>query len=226
MMEKNQTKTKSAENAKSAKKAKNAHYNYFEGFVECADCACRAAELLNETLHSYDQTTIAARMEQMHRIEHESDMIKHIAMEHLAREFLPPIERTDISKLQNELDNVVDGIDEVMRMLGMYRVSTLRPDATRFAEHLIRCCNALREVVGEFCNFKKSKTIKEKIILVNTLESDGDSLHFVAVDKLFASPEDALNVIIWKGIYDCFESCFDACEHVADAIEEVILANN
>ena len=36
-------------------------------------------------------------------------------MEHLAKEFLPPIERGDISTLANELDNVVDGIDEVMR---------------------------------------------------------------------------------------------------------------
>ncbi len=206
--------------------AKKAHYSYFAGFAACADCACRAAALLDETLRSYDMTTVASRMEEMHRIEHESDMIKHTALGYLAKEFLPPIERSDISTLQNELDNVVDGIDEVMRMLGMFRVAALRPDTVRFSEHLIRCCNALKEVVDEFENFKKSKTIKDKIILVNTLESDGDSLHYVAVDKLFASPEDALNVIVWKEIYDCFESCFDACEHAADVIEEVILANN
>ncbi len=205
---------------------KKAHYSYFSGFAACADCACRAAALLDETIKNFDPETVAARMDEIHRIEHESDKIKHTALEHLAKEFLPPIERSDISTLQDELDNVVDGIDEVMRLLSMFRVTKLRPDTTRFTEHLIRCCDVLRDAVEEFCNFKKSKTIKEKIILVNTLESEGDSLHYEAVDTLFASPEDALSIMIWKSIYDCFESCYDACEHVADVIEEVILANS
>jgi uncharacterized protein Yka (UPF0111/DUF47 family) len=206
--------------------ANKAHYNYFSGFAASAECACRAAALLDETIRDFKAEEVVVRMDEIHRIEHEADQLKHTALEHLAREFLPPIERSDISTLQNELDNVVDGIDEVMRLLNMFHVTSLRPDTARFSEHLARCCGVLNEVVCEFCNFKKSKTIKEKIILVNTLESEGDTLHYDAVKLLFSSSEDALSVMVWKNIYDCFESCFDACEHVADVIEEVILANN
>ncbi|HOS18664.1 MAG TPA: DUF47 family protein [Clostridia bacterium] len=206
--------------------AKSTHYNYFSGFAACADCACRAAALLDETVREFNPETVNKRMSEIHAIEHEADSLKHTALEHLAREFLPPIERSDISTLHNELDNVVDGIDEVPRLLSMFRVKQLRPDTARFTELLTRCTGVLNEVVHEFCNFKKSKALKEKIILVNTLETEGDTLHFEAVDKLFCSPEDALSVIVWKNVYDCFESCFDACEHVADVIEEVILANS
>ncbi len=206
--------------------ANKGHYNYFSGFAASAECACRAAALLNEAVKDFKPEAVAQYMNDIHQIEHEADMLKHTALEHLAREFLPPIERSDISTLQNELDNVVDGIDEVMRLLNMFRVTTLRPDTARFSEHLACCCGVLNEVVHEFCNFKKSKTIKEKIIFVNTLESEGDTLHYDAVKLLFSSTEDTLSIVVWKNIYDCFESCFDACEHVADVIEEVILANN
>lgn len=206
--------------------ARKTRYNYFSGFAACADCACQAAEMLDAAVKNFDPQTITQRMDEIHHIEHESDMINHRMLENLVKEFLPPIERADISTLLNELDNVVDGIDEVMRLMSMFRVKKLRPDTEKFTELLIHCCHVLKDVVYEFVNFKKSKTIKEKIIQVNSLESEGDTLHFNAIDLLFSASEDALNVIVWKEIYDCFETCFDACEHAADVIEELILTNS
>jgi len=206
--------------------AKTSRYNYFTGFSDCADCACRAAVMLDAAMKNFDSKTAPAQMDEIHGIEHESDKIKHKMLENLAKEFLPPIERSDISTLLNELDNVVDGIDEVMRLLCMFRVTELRSDTEKFTKLLICCCDALKDVVKEFVNFKKSKTIKDEIIKVNSLESEGDTLHFNAMDQLFASSEDVLSIMVWKDVYECFENCFDACEHAADAIEEIILANS
>jgi len=206
--------------------AKTSRNDYFTGFSDCADCACRAATLLDAVVRDFNPQAISAQMDEIHDIEHESDKVKHKMLENLAKEFLPPIERSDISTLLNELDNVVDGIDEVMRLLCMFRIKQLRPDTEKFSKSLILCCAALKEVVQEFVNFKKSKTIKEKIIRVNSLESEADTLHFNALDTLFSSSNDTLNIITWKNIYDCFEDCFDTCEHAADLIEEIILTNS
>ncbi len=202
-----------------------AGYDYFKGFCDNSECAGKAAKMLAAFLKNYDYGKAPEQMNEIHKIEHESDEVKHTMMEHLAKEFLPPIERGDISTLANELDNVVDGIDEVMRLLCMFRIKELRPDVQKFTELLVTCCDALGDVVQEFVNFKKSKTIKEKIIKVNTLESEGDTIHFAAMDTLFSLSTDAIGVMAWKDIYDCFENCFDATEHAADVIQEIILAN-
>ena len=121
----------------------------------------------------------------------------------------------------------------------MFRIKELRPDVQKFTELLVTCCDALGDVVQEFVNFKKSKTIKEKIIKVNTLESEGDTIHFAAMDTLFSLSTDAIGVMAWKDIYDCFENCFDAtdraccrcnsgdnsCQYVIDGLMYLVLIN-
>ena len=36
---------------------------------------------------------------------------------------------------------------------------------------------------------------------------------------------DVLDIISWREIYDCLEACADACEHVADTIETIVMKN-
>jgi predicted phosphate transport protein (TIGR00153 family) len=205
---------------------KKKHYSYFKGYSECTNCAVWAAKALDKAVSAFSQETAKSAMNEVHGIEHESDTVKHRMLENLAAEFLPPIERQDISALINELDNVVDGVDEVMMMLRMYRVEKVRKDMPEFTKMLIRCCEGLGELVNEFENFKKSKSIKEKIIKVNSLESEGDTVYFNAVSELFATCKDPVEIMVWKEIYSRFEECFDDCEHAADMIEDIILSNS
>lgn len=206
--------------------AKKKHYSYFRGYSDCADCSVWAAAALDKVIRDYSEEKAEACLKEIHGIEHESDNVKHKMVENLVKEFLPPIERADITALMNELDNVVDGIDEVMRKICMYKITTVRGDVPKFTKLLIHCTEALQDLVKEFENFKKSKSIKEKIIKVNTLEADGDTLHFNAISELFTESGNLLDTIAWKEIYDCFEECFDACEHAADAMEDIILSNS
>ena len=43
--------------------------------------------------------------------------------------------------------------------------------------------------------------------------------------KLRGECEDVLDVISWREIYDYMENCADACEHVADSVETVVMKN-
>ncbi len=201
-------------------------FDYYESFIDCADCALRAANHLNETTLNFNPSDLARRMDEMHVIEHDADNINHSTLDRLAREFLPPIEREDIVTLTHELDNVVDAIDDLMRRMCMYDITVLKPETKEFSELLVRCCEYLKTLATEFKSFKKSEKIKEALVEINSLETEGDSLHFAAVCKLFNSRENALDVIIWKEIFDGFEECYDSCEHVADAVESVILKNS
>jgi uncharacterized protein Yka (UPF0111/DUF47 family) len=37
--------------------------------------------------------------------------------------------------------------------------------------------------------------------------------------------DDPLEVVSWREIYDKLENCADACEHVGDCVETVVMKN-
>jgi predicted phosphate transport protein (TIGR00153 family) len=206
--------------------ARKQAFNYFDNFIEYADLAVKAAEHLNQTLTHFDTATFNQRMDELHKIEHDADEINHRTMDHLAKEFLPPIEREDLVALSHEMDDVVDCIDDIMRRMCMYGIKSVKPEAVEFCGLIVRCCHALRDLACEFKHFKKSSTIKNFLVKVNSLETEGDTMHFNAVNKLFAQPESPLDAIVWKDIFDDFELCCDNCEHVGQVIQGVVLKNS
>lgn len=205
---------------------KHTSYDYFQSLIDFAGCALSAAEYLNETILHFDPKVLSARMDAIHSIEHRADDINHRNLDHLAREFLPPVEREDLALLSHEMDDVVDAVDDIMRMLCMYGVTQPKPEVTDMCDLLVRCCREMKTLTLEFRHFKKSTAIKECIVRINTLETEGDTLHFGAVNKLFAMPENPLDILIWRDIFDGFENCYDECEHVAATMESVVLKNS
>lgn len=201
-------------------------FDYFGSFITYADKAVAAAECLSQALAAYDREREAEYLEQLHTIEHEADEIRHQTTDQLVREFLPPIEREDIVELCHELDNVVDSIEDVLRQICLYQVPALRPEVTAFCDLLTRCCKGLQTLTAELPRFKKSATLRSALVELNALEGEGDELHFNTVRVLFASEADPLTKMMWKAIFDEFEECFDACEHVGDVIESIVLKNS
>ena len=161
----------------------------------------------------------------MHSIENSADTAKHQMIERLAHEFMTPIEREDIILLAQDLDNVVDSIDEVLRRMYMFHMKAIRPEALKFAELICKCCKVLELVLTEFHNFKSSKTIYKSLIEVNSLESDGDVLYSESVRELFSGSASARDELIWLNIFEEFEECLDSCEDVADTLESIIIKN-
>jgi len=205
--------------------AKRKSFDYFDYFCTSADYICKAAECLQDALHSYDREHFESRMNAMHEIENMADEAKHEMTAHLSREFIPPIDQEDIVALSDELDNVVDSLDDIMRRIYMYDVHEIRPEALEISELIVRCCQELKEVVAEFRNFKSSKIIIPKIVMVNTLETDGDALHARALRTIFTSNISDRALFIWASLFDELEECLDACEHASDVIEHVIMKN-
>lgn len=205
---------------------RKAPFDYFQSFADYAACAVRAAHYLEETLNNFDPAGYAQRQDEMHAIEHEADEISHRTIDRLAKEFLPPIEPEDISAICREFDDVVDALDDIMRLIGMYGVTRMRPEVSDMCALAVECAQALGELAHEFRHFKKSGHIHEKLVRLNSLESRGDSLHYDAVRRLFDEKGDAIDTIIWKEIFDDFEGYYDHCEDVGDVIKNVVLKNS
>lgn len=143
----------------------------------------------------------------------------------LAKAFVTPVDREDLDMLSHQLDDVTDKIEEVLQKFYCYNITLVDPAAVVFAKHLVKACELLCGLMGEFENFKRSKTIRKLIVELNDVEEECDKLYLTSMRGLTKNCTDALMVISWRDIYDCLESCVDACEHVSECVGSVIMKN-
>ena len=205
--------------------AKKTENNYFLMMKEAAVCANEAAVMLNKILHNHNPATLADMKSEIHVIENRGDALRRSLVEKLVKEFITPIERDDIMALADQLDDVIDGVEEVVLKMYMYNVKNIRPEALEFADLVEQSTASLITVFDEFENFRKSKDLKDAIIEINRLEEVGDALYTKSIRRLYENGADIMDVIAWTEIFNCLESACDVCEHTADLVELVILRN-
>lgn len=205
--------------------SKKKGYDYFDGFLRCAKLALETAEYLQAALTNFNRENQDVQLREIHAIENQADMVKHEMLKNLAHEFMTPIEREDIVSLSMQLDEVVDKVEAVFQRIYMFNIENIRPQAIEFAQLVVKCCKSLVVVMEEFKNFKKSKCLKNHIIEVNSIESEGDGFYTNCMRSLFLEDTDTRNLLIWTTIYDLLEDSLDACEDAADVIEGVIMKN-
>lgn len=199
---------------------------YYENFSECVACACQAAHYLEDTLKSFDPQRLHDVLDGLHQVEHAADEKKHELSNVLARAFITPIEREDILLLSQSIDEITDKIEDVMLRLWCNNIQSIRPDAIELGAVLINCCEELRLLLDEFADFRKSKKLREYIIHINTMEEQADKLFIDSMRRLHTTCTDPLEIISWREIYIYMEKCADACEHVADVVESVVMKNS
>jgi len=199
---------------------------YYTNFVEGVGFSCQAASMLHESLQCYDHTKIHDRMMEMHNIEHTADYAKHEMMEHLMKEFITPIEREDIISLSQNIDDVTDSVEDVIMRAYMFNIKSIKPEALAFSKLIVSCCCALKIMMEEFHNFRKSSTIHGLIVEINRIEEEADKLYTEAVRNLYVASSDPVEIIVWTEMFNCLEKCCDECEDVANVVESIIMKNS
>ena len=198
---------------------------YFENFSECSALAKKAAGYLVECLENYDVNNIEKMLEEMHVFEHSADMKKHEMNEMLAKAFVTPVDREDLDMMSQQLDTVLDLLEEVLQKLYIYNIQTIEHAAVDYAKHLVRACDLLCEIMAEFENFKKSKKLHSLIVAENDVEEECDKLYLSTMHELTKNSSNVLVTLSWYKIFDCFEACSDACEHVSECIGSIVMKN-
>lgn len=199
---------------------------YFENLVASAECACKAADYLAECLASYQPDTLKNMLETMHTYEHAGDSKKHEMSHALAKAFVTPVDREDLALISQNIDDVTDSIEEVLQAFYMYRIGSVVPEAVEFAKRITECCQLMKDMLVEFINFKKPHKLHEMIIELSHREEVCDALYINATMLLPDRCDDALDIISWREIYNRLENCADACEHVGDCVEMVVMKNS
>lgn len=198
---------------------------YFDNFVECTALAKNAATHLVSCLENYDPNSLEAMLNKMHEFEHAADLKKHAMEDALAKAFVTPVDREDLDMLSHKIDDVLDILEEILQNLYIYDIKTIAPTAVEYSKNILKVCEILGEMMGEFENFKKSKKLRSLIIQCNDMEEDCDKLYLLTMRSLTKSAIDTQEKFCWYKIYDCFEDCVDACEHVSECVGSIVMKN-
>lgn len=205
---------------------KKEEYNYFDEFINNSLNIVESAEILKETVASYSLEKLEENISKVHKLENDADKRLHNMRNYLIKDFLPPIDREDIILIGHRLDDIEDYIDEILINFNILDISKVREDALEFAELLIECANSVKDALENFENFKKAEIVKEKTIAINVLEEKADRLYESAMKKLYKEETSPVEIIKWTTIYNCMENTTDACEKIADCLEDVVMKNS
>ena len=199
---------------------------YYDNFSECAACACQAAHYLEDALKNFKPEGLSSMLDELHQVEHAADEKKHELSNVLARAFITPIEREDIILLSQNIDEVTDKIEDVMLRLYYNNIQSIRPDSLELVSIVVKSCDMVKLMLKEFASFRHSKSLRDHIIAINTLEEQADQVFVTSMRELHTTCTDPVEIICWREVYFYLEKCTDACEHVADVVEQIVMKNS
>ena len=205
---------------------KKEKYNYFEEFIKITEYIEESSNKLKELMNDYNVENLDRSIEEIHKLEHSSDKVVHKMREYLIKDFLPPIEREDIAVIVNKLDDIEDGIDEIAIDFKILNIKHIKKDTLEIIDILVKATTAVKGIIEKLSDLKHPELIKEKVIVVNKLEEQGDRVYERIISNLYKEEKDPIELIKWVNIYKGFEETIDSCEQISDCIQDVIMKNS
>lgn len=199
---------------------------YFDSFDQSAQYALQAATMLDELMFDFKPESLNDQISQMHEIEQSADGVRHSLVDALVVAFITPIDREDIATLSSALDDVTDEIEGVLHRMYYDNITEMRPEALELVGLLRKSCKAMTKLVAQIHHFKKAKKLRNLVFDINHIEQEADAVFVNAMRTLHTTCDDPMQVFAWHEVYEQLETCVDACEEVADVIDNIVMKNS
>lgn len=202
------------------KKKENVFFNLFE---ESAKMMLEGAQMFHKFLLS-ENASSEIFLKDITEIEHKCDDIQQAIMDKLNQTFITPLDREDIYKIAQEMDDIVDYIHGAVEKMILYKTGKPTEDILELSKILLKATEeifkAIMMVNDINANFNE---LLKTCHYIKELESEGDYVYRTAVGKLFCGGYDPLYVVKWKEVYKQLEDALDHCEHIAISIRGMAL---
>jgi uncharacterized protein len=204
--------------------------NFFEMFNQHADRIVEAARAFSSLVTHYADPHMREQYNRdVDNAERAADRVTHDVNKMLHQTFITPIDREQIHKLINTMDDVADLIQDSAETMALYDVKFMTEDIKRLTDISVKCCERLAAAVkllGSISEKGSAEAALKTCEEIDRLESDADRVMRSAMSKLFREEPDVRELIKLKAVYELLETITDKCEDVANLIEGVILENS
>jgi predicted phosphate transport protein (TIGR00153 family) len=195
---------------------------FYEFFLAQVKIILEASRTLLDAALSGNSSLVAAAAK-IRTLEERGDEVIHEIYKRLNQTFITPLDPEDIHSLSSHLDDVLDGIEDAAYRMVAYRVEPIPPMVIELCKIVHQCAETLGQA---FEALGTKRPVLPYCIEVNRLEEVADQLGRDAVTELFRSESDPVTLLKLKEIYEFLEQTTDACEDVADALQNVVVKNS
>jgi predicted phosphate transport protein (TIGR00153 family) len=204
--------------------------NFFEMFNQHAERIVEAARAFENLVANYSDVHLREQYNRdVDNAERAADRVTHDVNRLIHKTFITPIDREQIHKLINTMDDVADLIQDSAETMALYDVRHMTDEIVRLTALSVKCCDRLKDAV-KFLSKIADPSVAEAVLKaceeIDRLESDADRVMRSAMSKLFREEPDVREVIKLKAIYELLETITDKCEDVANVIEGIVLENS
>jgi uncharacterized protein len=194
---------------------------FFQYFIDQANLIDEGAKILLEGVRAGGPQLVSAAA-RVAEIEEKGDAVIHRVLEKLNDTFITPIDPEDIHSIASHMDDVLDYLEDVAHCLVAYKIAPVPSEVVEICKRIVACAAALN---AAFQALNGDKPLISHCIEINRLEGEVDQIERRAVAELFDKETDPIRVIKMREIYDLLERTTDACEDVADLLQNVVVKN-
>ena len=196
---------------------------FYELFEKVANNVAKMGSILRDLVAEPDFDKRAALIAQLEDLEHANDEHTHSLFTELGRNFITHFDREDIHYLATSLDDIADYIYAAGKKINFYRVNPNDTGMQKFAELIEQSAEQVKIAVTELRDMKNMRSITEALVKINSIENQADDIFDFSIEKLFATEDDAKEVIKKREIYQVMEIVTDKCEDASNVIESIII---
>jgi uncharacterized protein len=204
--------------------------NFFELFNQHADRIIEAARAFSQLVANYNDLHLREQYNRdVDNAERAADRVTHEVNRLIHKTFITPIDRDQIHKLINTMDDVADLMQDSAETMALYDVHHMTDEITRLTDLSVRCCHRVKEAVNMIGKLSDPACVEAALKAceeIDKLESDADRVMRSAMSKLFREEPDVREVIKLKAIYELLETITDKCEDVANVIEGIVIEHS
>jgi MFS family permease len=206
--------------------------SFYDMFDKISANVQATAEKFNSTMEraaaqdggNFDPITLA---EEIKTIEHNGDDLVHDAFTRMAKRFVAPIDRQDITSLLKALDDMTDLIDAAVSRLDIYHVKTVTPEMKKFSEIILSQSEAVRQAILSLKGRAAPVVISNAAIKIDELENEADALLRDSLGSIFEvegeGTASTFQTMKMKEIYESLERTTDKAEDVADILRNLLI---
>jgi uncharacterized protein Yka (UPF0111/DUF47 family) len=156
-------------------------------------------------------------------VEHRGDAVVHEMEDALARTFVTPIDREDLKRLSDELDDVLDLTNAAARVCVLMGIEQPTQPMLDLIGQLVKCTEVIAESVPHLRKHQYHDLVMASRTL-RTIEKEADRIYRDAVRRLFQDPAiDAKMLLREKEMLDDLEKAIDRCEHAGETMAHLAI---
>src|SRR5687768_2875830 len=194
---------------------------FYDLFARAGANALEAARHAEIRFREYPNSSVSQA--DVKSIETAGDEITRDLIQLLNTQYVTPFDREDIHELAVRLDDVVDYIEEVSDLLGLYGIESTTKHAVDQCRILVQSVEQLSILLN---GLKGLRGLQDPLVELKRLEDEGDRVVHDAIAALFRDDRiDPLIVIRWKDVYEGLERAIDACETAANVVANIAVKN-